>query len=83
MNPKLAPSGSLRYIGARRALGAPGYHHQSATYKNLDQARRNVNWPTLLKYGGESGCDKVLIIDDENVWNWVGRHISPLSSNFP
>jgi hypothetical protein len=30
-----------------------------------------VNWPTLLNYGGESGRDKVLIIDNENAWNWV------------
>lgn len=50
---------------------------QSAKYKNLDQARRNVNGPALLKYRGESGCDKVLIVDNENAWIWIGRPHMP------
>jgi hypothetical protein len=32
-------------------------------------------------YSGES--DDVFIIDDDNAWNWLKRHIGPLSSIFP
>ena len=35
-----------------------------------------------LQYGGESGCDDMLVVDDKNAWTLVGRHICPLSSTF-
>jgi hypothetical protein len=43
------------------------------------EASRGV--AVLIEYGGEGGRD-YMFTNNENAWNWFGRHISPLSANF-
>ncbi len=35
-----------------------------------------------VEYDGQGGRDYVFIVNNENAWNWFGRHICPLSTNF-